>query len=309
MSYLSSTPLSPDDKVLLEPFLYLTSNPGKEIRTKLLEAFGEWLQVPATKLQVIKETVEMLHSASLLIDDVEDDSMLRRGNPVAHKIYGVPATINCANYVYFLALQKLFQLNDPRAMMIYTEELLQLHKGQGMEIHWRDSSTCPTEEQYMDMVKNKTGGLLRLAIKLMQISTEGSRDYTDLVNILGVHYQVRDDYMNLQSNLYSQNKGFAEDLTEGKFSFPIIHCIRTDTSNNTLLSILKQKTDSPELKNFAIQLMKKTNSFEYVRQYLVRIEAEARAEIARLGGNAKLEKYLDILAINKEDCVDAKLEA
>ncbi|KAI8907697.1 geranylgeranyl pyrophosphate synthase [Powellomyces hirtus] len=294
MSYLSSD-LSPTDSVLLEPFLYLTANPGKEIRSKLVEAFGLWLNVPAEKLQTIREAVEMLHTASLLIDDVEDDSQLRRGNPVAHKIYGHAATINCANYVYFLALQKLQSLDDPRAVTIFTEELLQLHRGQGMEIHWRDNGICPTEEEYMEMVKNKTGGLLRLAIKLMQIASNSEKDYTQLVDIIGAHYQIRDDYMNLQSYKYTNNKGFAEDLTEGKFSFPILHCIRADTSNRQLLSILKQKTTSLELKNHAILLMKKTKSFEYVRTYLAKIEHDARHEIKRLGGNQMLEGYLDLL--------------
>lgn len=49
--------------------------------------------------------------------------------------------------------------------------MLQLHRGQGMEIHWRETGTCPTEEEYMEMVGNKTGGLVRLAIKLMQVAS------------------------------------------------------------------------------------------------------------------------------------------
>ncbi|KAJ3010264.1 geranylgeranyl pyrophosphate synthetase [Thoreauomyces humboldtii] len=329
MSYLSDN-MSPMDSVLLEPFLYLTENPGKEIRTKLLEAFSLWLKVPAAKLKTIREAVEMLHTASLLeggakrkgkwsghsrlfrhldptfsnqdrIDDVEDDSVLRRGRPVAHQIFGTAAAINCANYVYFLALQKLQTLEDPRAVTIFTEELLQLHRGQGMEIHWRDTGNCPTEEEYMEMVKNKTGGLLRLAIKLMQVSTESPIDYTPLVDIIGIHYQIRDDYMNLQSSRYTNNKGFAEDLTEGKFSFPILHSIRADPSNRQLQNILKQKTTSPELKRFAIDLMDKTQSFAYVRSCLERIEGEARDEIRRLGGNVMLERYLDSLRNDMAD--------
>ncbi|KAF4613303.1 hypothetical protein D9613_011203 [Agrocybe pediades] len=98
------------EQVLLEPFRYITSNPGKEIRGKLIEAFNLWLNVPSEKLQVIAKIVNMLHAASLMVDDIEDDSQLRRGNPVTHKIYGVPQTINTANYVYFLAYQELFSL-------------------------------------------------------------------------------------------------------------------------------------------------------------------------------------------------------
>ena len=105
------------------------------------------------------------------IDDIEDNSLLRRGIPVAHKIYGVPLTINCANYVYFLGLQKCLQLESPEAVRIFTEELLNLHRGQGMEIYWRDQGVCPTEDEYLEMVSNKTGGLFRLGVKLMQDSS------------------------------------------------------------------------------------------------------------------------------------------
>lgn len=106
------------------------------------------------------------------IDDVEDNSVLRRGIPVAHNIFGTAQTINSANYVYFLALQEVQKLNSPAAMEIYTEELLNLHKGQGMDLFWRDTLTCPTEEEYLEMVDNKTGGLFRLAVKLMQAESD-----------------------------------------------------------------------------------------------------------------------------------------
>lgn len=94
--------------------------------------------------------------------------MLRRGVPVANSIFGTAQTINSANYVYFLALQALSSLSNPAAMTIFTEELLNLHRGQGMDLFWRDTLTCPSEADYLEMVGNKTGGLFRLAIKLMQ---------------------------------------------------------------------------------------------------------------------------------------------
>lgn len=113
------------------------------------------------------------------IDDVEDGSSLRRGFPVAHSIFGVPQTINSANYVYFCALRELERLNNPQLFKIFygmsstfgmlkVDELINLHRGQGMDLYWRDSLSCPTEEEYIQMVNNKTGGLLRLAVKLMQ---------------------------------------------------------------------------------------------------------------------------------------------
>jgi geranylgeranyl diphosphate synthase type 3 len=106
---------------------------------------------------------------------VEDSSILRRGVPVSHSIFGTAQTLNSANYVYFLALSDLFKLKRKEAAIeIYTKELCNLHRGQGMDLHWRDTLTCPTEEEYLDMVGNKTGGLFRLAIKLMQVESSST---------------------------------------------------------------------------------------------------------------------------------------
>lgn len=94
---------------------------------------------------------------------------------MSHSIFGVAQTINAANYAFFLAQQELPKLGDVRAFEIFTEELLHLHRGQGMDIYWRDASTCPTEEEYFTMVSNKTGGLFRLAVKLMQLASESDK--------------------------------------------------------------------------------------------------------------------------------------
>lgn len=91
LSSIISSPWSPTSEfVLLEPYTYLLSNKGKEIRSLLIDAFNVWLDVPSEDLEVIRKVVEMLHTGSLLMDDVEDSSLLRRGSPVAHLIFGVP---------------------------------------------------------------------------------------------------------------------------------------------------------------------------------------------------------------------------
>ncbi|KAI9289231.1 geranylgeranyl pyrophosphate synthase [Umbelopsis sp. AD052] len=289
--------LDQNDNILLEPFKYLCEHPGKDIRSRLIEAFDYYMHVPPDQLKVITKITEMLHNASLLVDDVEDDSDLRRGVPVAHKIYGIAQTVNCANYVYFLALNEIIKLGNSKMVDIYTEELINLHRGQGMELFWRDSLTCPTQDEYIEMVNNKTGGLLRLGVKLMQAASNSDKDYTPLVNKIGIHFQVRDDYMNLQSKQYTDNKGFCEDFTEGKFSFPVIHSIRAEPSNRQLLNILKQRSTSVELKRFGLQVLEKTNTFNYCLSFLKDMEQQARDEISRLGANPKLERILDMLSV------------
>lgn len=160
------------EDVLLAPYNYLLQQKGKNIRGQLIQAFNEWLGVPTEKLEGITRVVEMLHTASLLVDDIEDFSTLRRGIPVAHSIYGEAQTINSANYVYFLALQEVLKLDNPDAVRIFGEELVELHRGQGLDLFWRDSFRCPTEAEYVSMVAQKTGGLFRLAIKLMQAESD-----------------------------------------------------------------------------------------------------------------------------------------
>ncbi|KAI0764359.1 terpenoid synthase [Trametes elegans] len=312
-----------NESALLEPFTHIFSIPGKEIRGQMIAAFNTWLNVPEDKLAVISKVVSMLHTASLLVDDIEDDAQLRRGVPVAHKIYGIPQTINTANYVYFLAYQELFALrsgvgvdstNDGDAQSperltpfkeldrIVTAELLSLHRGQGLELLWRDSLQCPTEEDYVTMVNNKTGGLFRVAVKLMMAcsTTNINVDYVPLVNLFGVYFQIRDDYMNLESTQYTENKGFAEDLTEGKFSFPIVHGVRADTSNRQILNVLQKRPTTPTLKKHAIAYLRDhTKSFEYTIGVMDELESQIRAEIVRLGGNSRLEKIMDTLHVDR----------
>lgn len=236
------------------------------------------------------------------VDDVEDSSVLRRGVPVAHHIFGTAQTINSANYVYFLALQEIQKLTNPVASInVYCTELLNLHRGQGMDLYWRDTLTCPSEEDYLEMVGNKTGGLFRLAIKLMQaespLNLTESNDIVPLVNQMSLIFQICDDYLNLASNQYTANKGLCEDLTEGKFSFPVIHAIRSNPTNFQLVNILRQKTQSDEVKKYAVSYMEGRGSFEYTRARIRELRDAAIKEIDRFdvgrGQGGGIRKILD----------------
>lgn len=103
-----------------------------------------------------------------------------------------------------------------------------------------------------------------------------------LVNLIGILFQIRDDYQNLSSPEYLSNKGLCEDLTEGKFSFPIIHSIRARPENMQLLNILKQKTDDAQVKRYAVSYMEGTGSFEYCRQVLDTLTERAKCLVAQL---------------------------
>ncbi|CAN0520476.1 unnamed protein product, partial [Ectocarpus sp. 8 AP-2014] len=102
----------------------------------------------------------------------------------------------------------------------------------------------------------ETGGLFRLAVGLMQAFSQDGRDYTPLLDQLALYFQIRDDLINLSSPEYMKGKSFCEDLTEGKFSFPIIHCVRAKPNDHRLLNILKQRTEDVDVKKHAVEWMK-----------------------------------------------------
>ncbi|KKY18149.1 putative geranylgeranyl pyrophosphate synthetase [Phaeomoniella chlamydospora] len=286
------------ERIILGPYDYMFSHPGKDIRAQLINAFNAVLHVPADSLAVITKVTGMLHTSSLLIDDVEDSSELRRGMPVAHNIFGTAQTINSANYVYFVALQEVQKLkNKDTAIGVFATELLNLHRGQGMDLYWRDTLTCPTEDDYLEMVQNKTGGLFRLAIKLMQGESYVSKDCVPLVNVIGLIFQICDDYLNLSSTSYTHNKGLCEDLTEGKFSFPVIHSIRAAPDNLQLINILKQKTKNEEVKRYALSYMEGTGSFQYTRGVIQELKKKAEELIQALDdGTVDVDGIRTILA-------------
>lgn len=280
---------SKQEQILLAPYRYICQIPGKQIRSKLIAAFNLWLKIPDEKIKIISDVIQMLHNSSLMVDDIEDNSKLRRGIPVTHSIFGVPQTINTANYVYFLGLERLFtlgQLED--TTKVFTNHLLELHRGQGMDIYWRDAVVCPTEEEYKLMVIRKTGGLFGLAVDLMQLFSDNKSDFKQLLNLLGLYFQIRDDYANLYSTEYKANKSYCEDLTEGKFSFPVIHAIRVRPDDNQVLNILRQRTTDNDIKKYCVECLEQFGSFDYTRQTLIDLENQLLSEIEKLGGNQYL---------------------
>ncbi|KAF9072213.1 terpenoid synthase [Rhodocollybia butyracea] len=299
-----------DEEILLKPFHHIEDNPGKGTRTLLLQGFNKWFKIPQGQLNVIIQITNMLHNASLLLDDIQDNSDLRRGKPIAW-------TINAANHVVELAHQSVeslgcyitgkYSIDDPTLTKcsLQKAELINLYAGQGIEIVWRDTSRCPTEKEYVDMANKKTSGLFRLAIRLLiacssKCSSPPS-SYITLANLIGVYFQIRDDLLNLISKEYSDAKGFAEDLEEGKFSFPIIHGINADISDNRILETLRQRPKASGPKYDIIEYLKcNTRSFEYTVDSLEHLESLIQKEMAALEPNCILENIVSKLHVDKD---------
>jgi geranylgeranyl diphosphate synthase, type III len=131
-----------------------------------------------------------------------------------------------------------------------------------------------------------------------------------LINLIGILFQIRDDYQNLMDIVYTNSKGFCEDISEGKFSFPVIDSILARPDDRQLISmlricallmigILKQRTTSEDLQLYCIQYMRdETQSFAITLTVLRELDAGIRKEIERLGGNKGLTEILDRLRLD-----------
>ncbi|KAK7911044.1 gibberellin cluster-GGPP-synthase [Apiospora marii] len=299
-------------KVIQAPYDYLSSLPSKNVREKAIDAFNVWFQVPPEKLASIKLTTQLLHNASLMLDDLEDGSHLRRGQPSTHTIFGAGQTVNAANYQILRALQEVQRLGGAESLAIYAEELERLYIGQSLDLHWTCNLICPSIEQYLEMIEYKTGGLFRLFGRLMAAhsTTSTGLDVTGLLNSLGRYYQARDDYQNLVSPVYKEQKGYCEDLDEGKYSLPLIHLVRTTTADAheapLVRNILTQRrvrgSSSPAHKQTVLALMEQRGSLAFTAEFLAKMRTRVEGDLAALEkrtgvGNKELRGLLRMLVV------------
>jgi geranylgeranyl diphosphate synthase, type III len=136
----------------------------------------------------------------------------------------------------------------------------------------------------------------------------GCRNCVPLVNTMGLIFQICDDYLNLSSTTYSKNKGLCEDLTEGKFSFPIIHSIRSDPDNLQLINILKQKTTDEQVKRYAVDYIENTGSFSYTQKVIAQLRDVALQLINEINSKHKGEGDGEMVKAILEKIVELTLE-
>lgn len=178
----------------------------------------------------ITPLVEFVHTASLIHDDIEDSADLRRGKPAAHITYGLDTALNAGSWLYFEAPVCINKLNVSTEVklnlyQIYTNELRRLHLGQAMDIYWhRTPSIFPKQEEYLSMVKCKTGTLAALAAKIGcaagGMSVEEAEKFGEIAANIGIGFQIIDDVINLTTGNVGKKRG--DDIVEGKKSLPVL---------------------------------------------------------------------------------------
>uniref|UniRef100_A0A0M3I8V4 PUM-HD domain-containing protein n=1 Tax=Ascaris lumbricoides TaxID=6252 RepID=A0A0M3I8V4_ASCLU len=149
---------------------------------------------------------------------------------------------------------------------------------------------------FLDFVAAETGGLFSLTVRLMELFSVHQYNFTPLINNLALYCQIRDDYINLCSRDYAELKSFAEDLTDGKFSFPIVAAVRHGDADDEILNILRQKTKDNEVKKYCIRLLHERGAISHTLNRLKQLHDAILSEVKNLGGNELLENLVETLS-------------
>jgi geranylgeranyl pyrophosphate synthase len=139
------------------PSQYIASLPGKGVRSKITDAMNVWYEAPESAVVIIKRIIDLLHQASLMLDDLQDGSLLRRGKPATHTIFGMGQTVNSASYKICEALQEVLKLDSIECVRIVIEDSKALYVGQSLDLHWTTNLVRPTLEQYLAALDKSTG--------------------------------------------------------------------------------------------------------------------------------------------------------
>ena len=221
---------------------------------------------------VLAPLTEIPHNGSLIVDDIEDASAVRRGAPAVHLIHGEDLSINMGNLMYFLPSLIFEQANFPKddmgcIMSDWLAVMRRLHLGQGYDILWhRESLVFPDEASYLRMCRFKTGSLASLAASLgvraaaaVMNRSPASADFFPRLQDegfvgdvggawedLGTGFQILDDVQNLSSGIPGKDRG--DDIVEGKKSLPVILHAAQNPSDGPVLAKLFSRAakEAPE---------------------------------------------------------------
>jgi geranylgeranyl diphosphate synthase type I len=284
-------------KTLTEPVWDFLSRGGKRWRPALFLLFTEALGGDAEKVKDFTATLELLHEGSIMVDDVEDSSELRRGKPCTHKLFGVDVAINAGNFMYFLAFFPLIKnranfSNETllKAWETVLEEVTRIHYGQGTDIAWHNSLADADnikEPEYLQMCAYKTGVLARLAARLAVILNDGSPELGEKLGkfseSMGVAFQIQDDILNIAPT-EDWGKETGDDINEGKRTLLVIHALKNseERDRKRLLKILKMHTKDRKLIEEAIGIIKKAGSIEYAKEFARKMVRDAWKDVESL---------------------------
>ncbi|MFC1959433.1 polyprenyl synthetase family protein [Chloroflexota bacterium] len=247
---------------------------GKQLRPALVllateVAGGDWQQaLPAAV------AVELLHNFSLIHDDIEDGSSLRRGQPALWKIWGAPKTINAGDAMFAWAHLALLQLakNDvPATSVVQAVELFEktnivLTRGQHLDMSFEDKQSVEIDE-YIAMISGKSAALIATSMQLgalvAGLSLDASMAYAAFGKNLGLAFQIRDDILGIWGNSEATGKSNSTDIAKRKKSLPVLYGL---SKSPALVELYSNENLSVEQIATAIDILDSVDAQEFAQE-------------------------------------------
>ena len=219
---------------------YIINSGGKRLRPLIVLIACNACGFMANREKNIKAAamIEFIHTATLLHDDVVDDSDTRRGSITAHRSFGNESTILVGDFLYSRAFQIMVEIGHMRIMEIMSDATNTIAEGEVLQlIHCGNPDT--TEKQYMDVIYRKTAKLFESATTIGAVLSDQSKLVEDCLRTygkeLGIAYQLIDDVLDYSSSSEIIGKDIGDDLSEGKPTLPLIYALERCNPNMQLM--------------------------------------------------------------------------
>ena len=211
---------------------------GKRLRPLLVLLASRALRYEGDRHIELAVIVEFIHTATLLHDDVVDDSQLRRGRSTANALFGNEAAVLVGDSLYSRAFQMMVAVGDMRVMEIMARTTSEIADGEVLQLLNRHDPDT-TEASYLEVIHRKTAMLFEAAARLGAVCASAPPQHEDAMTRYGRHlgtaYQLVDDVLDYQGRTGEIGKNVGDDLAEGKPTLPLIHAIRNSTGRTARL--------------------------------------------------------------------------
>lgn len=262
--------------------LYIVGNGGKRLRPMLLLLAAKALGDVNQKHLILAAVIEFIHTATLLHDDVVDESDLRRGKESANAVWGNAASVLVGDYLYSSAFEMMVRTSNMRVMGLLSKTTTAIAEGEVLQL-LNCNNPETTEAKYLEVIARKTAILFSAATQLAAIISDSSEEIEiALANYgqhLGIAFQLIDDALDYTSNAEELGKNLGDDLAEGKPTLPLIYAIQNGTSEEAETIINAIKTGNRDVFNDVYAIVKRTKAIDYTE---VRADEEAQKAIDAL---------------------------
>ncbi|WP_413735411.1 octaprenyl diphosphate synthase [Sodalis sp. RH21] len=262
---------------------YIISGGGKRIRPMIAVLAARALHYEGNKHVTVAALIEFIHTATLLHDDVVDESDMRRGKATANAAFGNAASVLVGDFIYTRAFQMMTALESLRVLALMSEAVNVIAEGEVLQL-MNCNDPDISIDSYMRVIYSKTARLFEAAAQSSSILADATPEQEaalrDYGRYLGTAFQLIDDLLDYGADGKTLGKNTGDDLNEGKPTLPLLHAMRNGNADQAaMIREAIVQGNGRHLLESVLETMRQCGSLEYTRQ---RAEAEADKAIACL---------------------------